>query len=225
MILLPLAVAPVFIFLFYIYIRDKYEKEPIRLLVIGTTFGAVIAFPIVFAGNYALLLLPIDATMLQDAAFNAFVVAAFIEEFFKYIVLFFLIWRNPNLNEPFDGIVYAVFISLGFAFVENILYVFSEDVGGLTTALVRAVISVPGHGLFGVIMGYYFTCAFYAKAKNQRTMYLALALVAPVVMHGIYNFLLLTNVYKVVFLGFFALLWHISLKKMKSHIEISPFIS
>ena len=68
-----------------------------------------------------------------------------------------VIWRNKNFNEPFDGIVYACFIGLGFAGIENIMYVFGNDTvgGALTTGVMRALLSVPGHFLFAVIMGYF----------------------------------------------------------------------
>ena len=222
MTLLSLAIAPVLIALFYIYIRDKYEKEPVQLLVVGVVFGLVVTFPIVFVGNLSLLLLPQNATLMGEAFFSAFITAAFVEEGFKYIILFFLTWRNRNLNEKFDGIVYAVFISLGFAFVENLLYVFSEDMGGTATALNRAVISIPGHGLFGVFMGYYFTLAKFSK-KLERARYMALAFILPWMIHGIYNFLLLSNSPYFMFLAFLGILWYGGLAKMKKHINASPF--
>lgn len=232
--LLSLAVAPVFIVLFYTYIRDKYEKEPIRLLVVGVTFGAIITFPIVLVGNVALIFLPLNVTIRQDAMFNAFIVAAFVEEIFKYIVLFFLTWENRNLNEKFDGIVYGVFISLGFAFVENILFVFSEDMGGVTTALSRAIISVPGHGLFGIYMGYYFTIAKFGTldyknykhgkvSKKHKSLYLTVAFLLPWLLHGAFNFFILSGSHVLLFLLFVILLWQGGFIKMHNHIKNSPF--
>ncbi|MCL1935527.1 MAG: PrsW family glutamic-type intramembrane protease [Defluviitaleaceae bacterium] len=226
--MLSLAVAPVLIMLFYIYIRDKYEKEPKKLLFVGTTFGIVITFPIVFVGNYLMLFLPKNFGLLGESFYNSFVISSFTEEIFKYIVLFFLTWKNRELNEPFDGIVYGVFISLGFAFLENILYVFSEDVGGISTALTRAVISVPGHGLFGVFMGYFFTKAKFDINNNEqighnKTKYLSLAIIVPWMVHAFYNFLLLSGLNFFIFLVFLIILWYICIKLIKTHIESSPF--
>ena len=216
--LLSLAIAPVLITLFYIYIRDKYEKEPIMLLIVGLIIGLIITFPIVFVANISILFLPQSATLMHEALFTAFLVSSFVEELFKYIVLFFLTWRNKNLNEKFDGIVYAVFISLGFAFVENILYVFSEDMGGISTAASRAIFSVPGHGIFGVYMGYFFTIA-----KFNRILYLPIAFIAPWLIHGTYNFILLSGAPFSLFIVFIIILWYGAFILMKNHLRDSPF--
>jgi len=218
--LLSLAIAPALILLFYIYIRDKYEKEPIRLLVVGVFFGLIITVPIVLVGNILTLFLPSHAGQNFEAFYTSFVIAAFVEEIFKYVVLFFLVWSNRNFNEKFDGLVYAVFVSLGFAAVENILYVFSEDMGGMVTALTRAVFSVPGHGLFAVFMGY-----FLSKARFNHPGYLVLAFVVPWLIHGVFNFFLLwTNPLGIyAFALLLALLWHYAFKIMRYYIQISPF--
>lgn len=223
MTLLSLAMSPVLICLFYVYIRDKYEKEPINLLVTGVIFGILIAVPIVHVGNFIMIYLPQNNSMLLEAFYISFIVSSFVEELFKYIVLFFLTWKNKNLNEKFDGIVYAVFVSLGFAFIENILFVFSEDLGGKVTAINRAIFSVPGHGLFGVVMGYYFAMAkFHA---DSRVKYLVLAFIVPWILHAFYNFILLSNIpYKMfIFIPFVLYLWINGLSKMKKHIDKSPF--
>jgi len=220
MTLLTLSVAPIFIGLFYTYIRDKYEKEPYNLLITGVFFGVIIAFIIAFVSNIMMLFLPSGAPLFFEAIFIAFAVSALVEEFFKYVVLFFLTWRNKNFNEKFDGIVYAVFVGLGFALIENILFVFSDDLGGTSTALVRAIFSVPGHALFGVHMGYYFGLA---KFRDRR--YLFLAFFVPYIYHAIYNYILLANIpYTFVALAIFSIfLWVSGLKKMATFIKESPF--
>ena len=93
---------------------------------------------------------------LASAGYTAFVVAGFTEELMKYLAFYFFFWQERNFNEKFDGIIYAVYISLGFAAVENILYVFS---GGMGVGFVRAFTAVPAHALFGISMGYYFGLA------------------------------------------------------------------
>ena len=218
-----LAVAPVLICLVYMYIRDKYEKEPWRLLATGIAVGTIITFPIMQGQGFMARFMPIAVGQFGEAVFTSFAIAAFVEEGFKFAALYFLVWRSRELNEPVDGIVYAVFISLGFAGVENVLYVFNPQLGGLSTALMRAVVSVPAHGLFGIIMGYHFAIArFEPQNKGLRIF---LAFFAPWLAHGIYNTILLSGhtYYLVVFVPFLLMLWHGGLKKIKMHLEASPF--
>jgi RsiW-degrading membrane proteinase PrsW (M82 family) len=220
--LLAAAIAPVLICAFYIYIRDQYEKEPIRLLLTGLCFGVIITFPIIQIENIITAMIPIGG-LLFEAFYLSFIVAAFVEEGLKFIVLYCLTWRNRNFNERFDGIVYAVFIALGFAGFENILYVLNPELGGMATAFSRAIFSVPGHGFFGVMMGYYFAMAKFEP--ENRTKYMLLGFFAPWLIHGFYDFILLSGVPFVffVFVPFLAYLWINGFKKMKKHIVDSPF--
>jgi len=222
-VLFALALAPVAVACVYMYIRDKYEKEPIWLLLTGLAFGAFITVPIIYTAVFTTFLLPANMGVFGDAAFSAFVSAAFVEEIYKFGVLFFLIWYNRNLNEPLDGIVYAVFISLGFAGVENALYVFSPELGGVETALLRAVFSVPGHALFGVMMGYYFALAKFEPRNKGR--YLLAAFFFAWALHGAYNFILLSQMqwWLIVFIPFTLYMWRGGLKKIRIHLENSPF--
>jgi len=219
--LFRLALAPVLIILFYIFFRDKYEKEPFRLLFTGVLFGVIIAFPIIFFERL------IDRFFygegLFEAFFDSFFVAAFVEELFKFLILFFLIRKNKNFNEPFDGIVYSVFISLGFAGFENVLYVFNPNVGGVETALMRAVFSIPGHALFAVFMGYYFSLSKFIPEK--RRVMLVFAFFIPLFLHGTYDFILLADIpfYFIPFSIFVLFLWIGGFIKMKKHLKLSPF--
>ncbi len=219
--LLRLAVAPIIVILFYIYFRDKYEKEPLILLFTGLFFGIVITFPIIFFENLIDGFSPLGGN--KEALFNSFCVAAFAEEFFKFIVLFFLIGGNKNFNEPYDGIAYSVFISLGFAGFENVLYVFNPNTGGLETALLRAVLSVPGHALFAVFMGYYFSMAKFVKGKKIPAIILAFLI--PFILHGTYDFILLADIplYFIPFSIFITFLWVGGFIKIKKHLKDSPF--
>jgi len=207
--LLIIALAPVVIILVYVYIRDKYEKEPWGLLLKTFLAGAFITLPIIILEG-GLSSIGQGLTGLWDAAYNAFVVAAFSEELFKFLVIYFLIRRSPHFNERFDGIVYAVFVSLGFAAVENVLYVIS---GGLNAGLMRAFTAVPAHAFFGVVMGFYFgKHRFINKSK-----YLYLALIWPILLHGAYDFILMSQKYYllVFFIPFLIYLWINGFKKMK----------
>ena len=185
--LIIIALAPVFIIAIYIYFKDKYEREPFRLLLISLIVGCIITIPVGFIEGF--LMVPGKAyTGLASAAWNAFVVAALTEELFKFIALYLLIWKNRHFNEKFDGIVYACFISLGFAGIENILYVTD---GGISVGITRAFTAIPAHALFGVLMGYQFGLArFYPKERAWR---LFLALWLPIMLHGIYDFILMSD--------------------------------
>ena len=186
--LLIISLAPVLIIAGYIYFRDKYEKEPVRLLLYALLAGGLAVIPILFVEIF------LDSFTesfpgLLSAAWNAFVVAAFTEELFKFLALYLLIWKSPEFNEKFDGIVYAVFISLGFAAVENILYVAQ---GGVNAGIMRAITAVPAHAIFGIAMGFYFGLARFYE-KEQYTLKLK-ALVYPIILHGIYDFILMSEI-------------------------------
>ena len=209
--LLILSLAPVFIIAGYIYFRDKYEKEPLRLLLFSLLAGAFIVIPILFIERFLGSFTPAFYGLLQ-AAWKAFVVASFTEELYKYLALYLLIWKSREFNDKFDGIVYAVFISLGFAAVENVLYVMGN---GHFTGIIRAVTAVPAHAIFGITMGFYFGMAkFYPKkqaALKQK------ALVAPIILHGIYDFILFTGIdwLSIVFLAFLGYLYYSGWKRVK----------
>ena len=132
----------------------------------------------------------------------AFIVVAAVEEGTKFFFLYRRTWNDPNFNYRFDGIVYGVFVSLGFAGVENVLYVLNSGFG---TAVVRAIFSIPGHAMFGVVMGFYLSRAKWAEKYGQRhRMRAALrrSFFVPAVLHGLYDFLLMG--FEAVFYFYFA---------------------
>ena len=147
--LVELASTPVAAGLFFLYIKDKYEKEPWKMLFLGVLFGLYTAAVVYALGSFLEERFPHEETPFYTAFFSS----AGVEEAVKFLFLFFLIWGNRNFNEPLDGIVYGVFVSLGFAWAENVIYVTHPILGGYETAFARALLSVPGHGLFSVRMG------------------------------------------------------------------------
>ena len=217
--LMIIALAPVLIIASYIYFRDKYEKEPVRLLLYALLAGGLTVIPILFVEGF---LENFTAAFpgLMAQAWKAFVVAAFTEELFKYIALYILIWKSPSFNDKFDGIVYAVFISLGFAGVENVLYVFES---GLSTGVLRAFTAVPAHAIFGVTMGFYFGMARFYTKQSYSLKVKALAL--PVLLHGIYDFILFTGIewLTIVFIGFLIFLYISGFKRIKTISEQSIY--
>ena len=217
--LLFISLAPILIIAFYIYNRDKYEKEPLSILLRALLAGVLIVLPVVLIEK--LLIMPAEGMEgLPAAAYTAFIVAALTEEGLKFLAFSLFFWNNRNFNEKFDGIVYAVYISLGFAGIENVLYVFT---GGYGVGLVRALTAVPAHALFGVVMGYYFSMARFIPGR--RTIYLILAFSLPFVFHGLYDFLLMGNspVLLTIFIPFFIYFWITGFKKMSIASDASSF--
>src|SRR6267154_4956357 len=159
--LLALALAPGAVIGLYIYIKDKYEREPIRLVVLSFFLGVastVVTLLISLPINY---FIPTDEKSLSEQAIHAFLLVALIEEFSKFIFVRWVLYPNKNFNEPFDGIVYAVSVSLGFAGLENILYVMNSD-NGVAVGILRMFTAVPAHASFAVLMGY-----FLGRAKHE----------------------------------------------------------
>ena len=187
-IILILAILPVIVLAVYIYRQDKYEKEPLGML-LRAFFLGILAIPLDMMVVSAINMIIPGGTVFYQAFFEAGIP----EEFCKWVLFMLVIWRNRNFDEFFDGIVYACFIGLGFACVENIMYVFgSEDFfSAFHTGVMRALLSVPGHFLFAVIMGYFLGMAKFRP--QERSKYLTLSLVCPMVAHGLFDYLLMLS--------------------------------
>ncbi|NWF35888.1 PrsW family glutamic-type intramembrane protease [Mariprofundus sp. KV] len=143
--------------------------------------GVWVILPVVVVAQFLEVLQPEDP--FYGALFEAFMLAAIPEELFKYIVLVMFCLRLKEFDEPMDGIVYGVTVSLGFATLENILYVMD---GGLTVAIMRAFTSVPVHAMMGAIMGYFIAMTL-IEPENRNRNYL-LAFLVPMMLHGLYDF-------------------------------------
>jgi len=188
LVLLFVAVAPGLFLLWYFYHRDKYEREPKKLLFKVFFFGSLTVIPAII---FELVL---------EKAFNAFtfgvvnvflvcfVVVAPVEEILKFFVVRNWAYNRPEFDEVMDGIVYCVSASLGFATLENIMYVLSN---GLGVGLIRAFLAVPGHAMYGAIMGYFIGRAKLNCARANRLM--AIGVLLAILFHGLYDFLLLTK--------------------------------
>lgn len=222
--LLLLAIAPVFAIILYIYIQDKHEKEPRKLLISSFLFGAIVSILIVFVlylftGHFIPLT---DKFSIWQQFIQAFVVVALSEEFSKYVIVKYYAQAKKAFNEPYDGIIYAVMVSMGFACTENIMYVID---GGYQTALLRAFTAVPAHATFGILMGY-----FMGKAKFSKNRYLfnLMGLLLAVLFHGAYDFFLFINFIPGISIGAFISLTVgiiLSRKAIKLHQDNSNFKS
>lgn len=190
-ILIAAAVLPAIFLLVHVYRADKLEKEPAPLLISLVLYGIAatfIALVLERAGSFLLGLWFEEGSVAYNAIMY-FGIVAFSEEGAKYFLLRRRTWHSAAFNCQFDGVVYAVFVALGFALWENISYVLMY---GLSTALVRAVTAVPGHACFGVFMGVYYGRAKrydndgdLVNAKRCRTM----AILMPALLHGAYDFI------------------------------------
>lgn len=188
-ILIAAAVIPAVLLLIYVYKADRLEKEPASLLGVLLLQGIISTALAAYAeriGAKVLNAVLSDGSLLYQVLFN-FLVVGLAEEGFKFLLLKRRTWNSPSFNCQFDGVVYAVFVSLGFALWENIDYVVMYGFG---TAVLRAVTAVPGHACFGVFMG-----AWYGLAKSHERhghaqyakICLRLSLLCPVLLHGIYD--------------------------------------
>ncbi len=186
MLLLALAVAPGIAISLFIYSRTKYRRETLRYLFVAFVLGMLSTLP-------ALVLQFLSADVRDDPfhhsifsfAWYAFVVVALSEEGSKYLVLRFYAYPKKVFNEPFDGILFAVMIGMGFATVENIEYVRQF---GWSTGVNRFFLSVPAHASFAVLMGYYVGLA---KFRPGRSLLLMIkGLLIAVLLHGSFDFFL-----------------------------------
>lgn len=187
--LLLIAVLPVLILAFVVYRQDKFNKEPIGLLIKCFFFGALSILPAAFMESMLSQFNP--GMPVVSGVYTGFVVAGCCEELCKLLLLTWAVWRSQEFDEYFDGIVYSCFVALGFACFENISYVFGQDsfFNAMYTGSVRAVLSVPGHFLFGVMMGYYFALAKFDLQHRRKNLFLAFFV--PMLLHGTFDALLM----------------------------------
>lgn len=222
--LLLLAIAPILSIILYIYVQDKYEKEPRGLLISSFFLGGIVSIIIVFViylftGRF----IPItDKFSIAQQFVQAFVVVALAEEFSKYVIVKYFAQPKTAFNEPYDGIIYAVMVSMGFACTENIMYVLE---GGYEVAILRAFTAVPAHATFGILMGYFMGKAKFSKNRfvlNMAGLFLA------VLFHGAYDFFLFINFIPGISIGAFISLVIgivLSRKAIKAHQKNSHFKS
>lgn len=210
-----MAIAPTLALFSYFYLRRDIESEPSRLLLYAFIYGAVLTFPILFIQHVVQ-----EETQLTAESMWSGPLSALLEEFFKWLILFIAIYKQTKFAEPYDGILYGASVSLGFATVENILYLVSF---GLQDAFLRALLPVSSHALFGVVMGYYLGRAQFTIVKEKSL--LGLALLAPLVLHIIYNTLLFSQRDELLIWSVFMLcLWLIALSRVKqAHLLSSKF--
>ena len=225
------ALLPTIALLVYVYKCDYRQPEPIGQLVKAVVYGVIsigvslcISYPFGFIGLY-----PSEVLTVGDAIRSSFFSAAIPEELAKLFMLWLFLRKNKYFDERLDGIVYAVCVSLGFAGLENILYVL-QDGEWLTTAITRAIFAVPGHFCYGVLMGYFYS--MYKFSEYNRRWNVAMIIVAPVVLHGIYDALLfamdtipewLAVIFLLAFLVFCFYMWKWAKRSIQRHANTDAF--
>ncbi|MDO4869525.1 MAG: PrsW family glutamic-type intramembrane protease [Bacillota bacterium] len=218
--LLFLALVPGIIIIIFIFRKDKVEHEPVSLIIKLLALGALSCVPAVFMENFMTMLSPGFAPRsLPYAVYEAFAVAALCEELCKYILLRLGSWRNRNFNYRFDGIVYGVCVAVGFALLENVLYVMQ---GGIETALMRGVLAVPLHAFCGVFMGIYYGAAKKESLSGNMaasSAYTFKALIIPMLIHGFYDCMafLENTAASIVLLAFVAFMYYIAVKRVNQY--------
>lgn len=186
------ALAPVAVVLWYIFKKDSAQPEPTKWLAKAFWYGVLSAL-LSFAFSTplgAIFGMELEAEVypsIFDAFADAFLLAAIPEELAKLIMLWLLLRKNPHFDEKFDGIVYAVCIGMGFAGIENVMYLADgiEDGSWVGVGISRALFSIPGHFLFAVLMGYYYSLYYWGINRTLKAK--VMILVAPVLAHGIFD--------------------------------------
>lgn len=198
-ILIPLVAAllPVALMFFYIHHKDAGQPEPPKWLWKAGWYGVLSAVAAIIVG----LFIPEPEGFTEEgvntvggALYMAFCGAAIPEEACKLLMLWLLLRKNPFFDEHLDGIVYAACVGLGFAGLENIFYLFDNLENMTSVAITRGLFSIPGHFFFAVAMGYFFSLAHFASyTERQRRLNYVLAFIVPMVLHGIYDGLLMVS--------------------------------
>ena len=231
-----LATFPPLLVVYLIYKLDKYEKEPISQIIKVFFLGCLTVVPVLIiaslrdplyqSGLFDKLISISGSGLLGVKEMSIFVYAvigiALVEEFFKYLVLTKYIYPKDDFNEPMDGIVYGVTVSMGFAFVENLAYIYLyHPESGFQVALIRMVSAIPAHALMGVVMGYYVGKAKFSS--NEKSMLLK-GLLSAIILHGLYDYFLMSEMG----IGIFAFIslvasFVIAKKAINENVESSPF--
>ena len=190
LILLAAALLPAILLLLYIWKQDP-QPEPTNWLVKAVLYGVAICIPVSFIEVAIENVLGLgEPTTIFGTTFQAFFEAALPEESFKLLVLWLVLRKNPFFDEHFDGIVYAVCVGLGFAAIENVFYIIGEEENWMSVAITRALLAVPGHYAFAVLMGYYYS-VYHFVDHSTRTA--ACVLLVSVLAHGIYDAIALSG--------------------------------
>ncbi len=222
--LIIISVLPTVAIAVALYLRDKYDREPLYLLFKIFLLGAISAIPTAFVEKILMTINVFGG--LFSIAFTSFIIAGLTEEYFKRYVVLKYAYYSKHFNEKLDGLIYCSFSALGFATIENILYVVFRFTANPYVGIYRGIISVPAHVLFGVTMGYYLSLARFSKNVQLGYLYLQKSLYIPVFLHGFFDFILMSriNVLMYLFIPYVLYLWITNLKKLNQYTRESKEI-
>lgn len=211
------ALAPGLALLTYFYLKDRYDQEPLHIVVKIFLLGFLIVFPVMILQRGMILWFG------DNPVVNSLLISAGVEELLKWFVLYHLIFNHIEFDEPYDGILYATAISLGFATVENVMYAWYSQ-AAFGPMMIRALLPVSGHAMFGVIMGYYIGHAKFTDGKSSRG-FLLLSLLLPWMWHGLYDLILsmMTHYWLWFIIPLMVLLWYGGMGKISRANNRSPF--
>lgn len=189
---LALAIFPTILIAGIIYRADRHERE--KWLPLSSCFilGMLVTFPVMKVQEIFYRWGVDDPASLFWVCVTSFLVVSFTEEFFKFLTLLFFPFFRPFFNEPLDGIVYAVMISMGFATLENILYAMEFSVA---TTVLRGLTAVPAHAVFATMMGYFVGKAKFKPTRSIQIRFLLMGLSIAVLVHGVYDFFIIQEFY------------------------------
>jgi RsiW-degrading membrane proteinase PrsW (M82 family) len=224
--LLVLAIAPAVALFLFFYLRDKYRKEPIGVMLVTFVLGAASLVP---AAITSLSLQKLtgwrsSTPNLFHAFLGAMIIVGLVEEGAKFIVVRFYAYHRPEFDEPYDGIMYSVMAALGFATLENVIYIFSNGAG---TGVMRALLAMPSHAFDGVLMGYFLGEAKFARNDRVGNWLSALGFGLAVIAHGLYDFIVFSldkaPLMVLSLLTMAVLFWVIFFKATRKLSEQSPY--
>lgn len=212
------AITPAVAIILAIYLSDRYDREPLKILILTYLLGALTVIPIIIVEEVLLSFNIFGGTL--EALYTAFIVAGLTEEFFKREVILRVPYKTRYFNEKLDGIVYGVFSSMGFATVENIVYVVYRYANNPHVGLYRGIFSVPAHAVFGITMGYYLSLAKFDGDKIRSRKNMRRSLYMPILLHGTFNFILMTNIpqLSILFVPYVIYIWRINQQKLNKFI-------
>ena len=185
------ALLPIAVIVYFIYRKDRLEREPVSMMLKGVLYGAISALCVVLLKLVGFVPV-VNPDSVGSAIYCAIFEAAVPEELLKFFFLWLLVRNNRYFNEYVDGIVYAVCIGMGFAGFENIGYLLNNYESWAAVGVVRAISAVPMHFFFAVIMGYYYALSKFGPFDRQRTN-LCYSIVLPIAFHALYDGLLMVS--------------------------------
>ncbi|HHV27559.1 PrsW family glutamic-type intramembrane protease [Anaerosalibacter bizertensis] len=213
-----IAITPALVITVGLYLSDRYDKEPLKLLLITYILGALSVIPTIFVEELLTVFNVFPGIL--GAFYTAFIVAGFTEEYFKRLVVLKVAYKSKYFNEKLDGIVYAVFASMGFATIENVIYVVYRYSNNPYIGLYRGILSVPAHGVFAVTMGYYLSLAKFSTIEERKRRAYRRSLYMPIIFHGIFDFILMANIPQltIIFVPYVIYLWWLNERKLSKYL-------